>query len=115
MKVARIEDAAGYDAPKHFGMIARRLQGAEVSQIDNFWVGLSTFEPGGGADEDASPFEKVYVVLSGEVTVIQDGIEAVLGPLDSCALAAGESRSILNRSDASASMIVIISKEVEPK
>lgn len=111
MFVTRIDDAREYFPPKHHGMIARRLQGAEASDLENFWVGLSTIEPGGGADSDASPFEKVYIVLSGEVTVIQNGVDTVLGPLDSCAIGAGEERVVENRSGQSAVMIVIISKE----
>ncbi|WP_286829578.1 MULTISPECIES: cupin domain-containing protein [Kordiimonas] len=109
MFVTRHKDAGEYHPPKHFGMVARRLQGMEASDMKDFFVGLSTLEPGGGAEEDASPFEKVYVVLSGEVTVVQDGEETVLGPLDSCGIAAGESRSIVNKTKDPASMVVIIS------
>ena len=111
MFVTRINDAQEYFPPKHHGMIARRLQGMEASALDNFWVGLSTIEAGGGADHDASPVEKVYIVLSGHITVIQDGEETTLGPLDSCASTAGDARSIENRSGEPAAMIVIISKQ----
>ena len=41
-------------------------------------VGLSHFLPGGGAGPDASPPEKVYYVLAGELTVIVGGKETVL-------------------------------------
>ena len=41
-------------------------------------VGVSHFLPGGGAGPDASPPEKVYYVLAGELTVIVDGKETVL-------------------------------------
>ena len=60
-------------------MVGLRLQGFEEGGPTNQWVGLSQFLPGGGAGPDATPFEKVYVVLEGEMTVIVDGTETVLG------------------------------------
>ena len=60
--------ASKYEAPKHHGCLGVRLQGAEVSDVTSFWLGVSTFEPGGGAEWDTTPAEKVYLVLEGEVT-----------------------------------------------
>ena len=48
-----------------------------------FTVGLSHFLPGGGA-ADASPTEKVYYVLAGELTLIVGGKETVLKANDCC-------------------------------
>ena len=109
MHVTRIENAKPYEAPGHFDMVGLRLQGFDASPSENFWTGLSHFLPGGGAGSSASPVEKVYVVLSGEITVITDDGETVLGPMDSCLLAAGERREIVNRSNAPASMLVLMS------
>ena len=39
--------------------------------------GISHFLPGGGAGPDASPPEKIYYVLAGELTVIAGGKETV--------------------------------------
>ncbi|HEY2436779.1 MAG TPA: cupin domain-containing protein [Solirubrobacteraceae bacterium] len=108
MQVTRIEAARLYEAPKHIDMRALRLQGFEASQTENFWVGLSHFLPGGGAESDATPLEKVYVVLDGTVTVITDEGEHELRPLDSCHLEAGERRSIENRANRPASMLVVM-------
>ena len=47
-------------------------------------------------------------MLTGAVTVVTDDGETVLGPLDSCWLASGERRSIINRSTLPASMLVIL-------
>jgi quercetin dioxygenase-like cupin family protein len=52
--------------------------------------------------------EKVYVVLDGEVTVITDAGETVLRRLDSCLLAPNEARSIENRTNQPASMLVVM-------
>ena len=73
-----------------------------------FWVGMSHFLPGGGAENSGSNAEKVYFVLSGEITVITETGEATLGPNDSCYLAAGEKRSIVNRSQSPTAMLVIM-------
>ncbi len=106
MEVTRLADAEPYEALKHQACTALRLQGFDASGAESFWVGLSHFLPGGGAEHDATPVEKVYVVLNGEVTVITDDAEATLGPLDSCRLAPGEARSVVNRTNLPASMLV---------
>lgn len=108
MHVTRLAEARPYDAPKHHAMRALRLQGFEASPSENFWVGLSHFLPGGGAEADTTPLEKVYVVLDGKVTVTTDEGDAELGAMDSCRLAAGERRSIENRTNRPASMLVVM-------
>jgi quercetin dioxygenase-like cupin family protein len=108
MQVTRIADARPYEAPMHFDMRALRLQGWDASAAENFWVGLSHFLPGGGAESDATPLEKVYVVLDGTVTVTTDDGDVDLGPLDSCHLAAGERRAVVNSTNRPASMLVMM-------
>jgi mannose-6-phosphate isomerase-like protein (cupin superfamily) len=108
MKVNRIGDVQPYEAPKHFDMRGLRLQGFDVSPTSAFWVGLSHFLPGGGAESDATPLEKVYVVVDGTVRVETDECEVDLGPLDSVWLAAGERRSIVNPTNRPASMLVVM-------
>lgn len=108
MKVNRLADVKAYAPPNHHDCTALRLQGWDASDAANFWVGLSHFLPGGGADHEATPLEKVYVVIRGEVTVITDAGEVTLGPLDSCHLAANEARSVVNRTNEPASMIVVM-------
>ena len=95
-------------------MVGLRLQGFDASPSENFWVGLSHFLPGGGAESAAAPLERVYVVVAGEVTVITDTGETTLGPMDSCHLAAGEKRSIINRTQRAASMLVVMPYPKEP-
>lgn len=108
MEVTRLKDARPYEAPKHFDMRGLRLQGFEASRAESFWVGLSNFLPGGGAEMDATPLEKVYVVVSGEVTVSTDEGETTLGPLDSCRLAPGEARAITNQTNLPVLMLVVM-------
>lgn len=108
MHIKRFSEAGPYDAPNHRGVVGLRLQGFEEEGPKNQWVGLSQFLPGGGAGPDSTPFEKVYVVLDGEMTVIVDGRETVLGPLDSCTIPPGEVRAIENRTNHVCKMLVVI-------
>lgn len=108
MLVKRFQDAKPYDAPNHHGVVGLRLQGFEDGGPVNQWLGYSQFLPGGGAGPDSTPFEKVYLVLEGQMTVIMDGREIVLGALDSCTIAPGEVREIVNRTNDVCKMVVVI-------
>ena len=108
MLVKRFADAQKYEAPNHRGVVGLRLQGFEEGGPKNQWVGYSQFLPGGGAGPDSTPFEKVYVVLEGEMTVLIDGAETVLGTMDSCTIQPGEVREIINRSNSVCKMLVVI-------
>lgn len=108
MEITRIGDAKPYEAPKHFNMIARRLQGLDASGAEHCSVAFSTFEPGGGADAGATPFEKIYVVLSGEIVVTVETGSFTLGKYDSCRIEPDENRTMLNESDEAAEVLVIV-------
>jgi len=108
MEITRIDDAQTYEAPKHFNMTARRLQGLEASGATSCSVGFSVFEPGGGCERDATPFEKIYVVLSGEIVVTVDEGSFTLKKHDSCRIEPNEERSMLNESDTPAELLVVI-------
>jgi len=108
MHLKRFVDAKPYDAPNHRGVVSLRLQGFEPGGPANQWVGYSQFLPGGGAGPDSTPFEKVYVVLDGHMTVIIDGAATVLGPMDSCTIAPNEVREIVNGSNHVCNMLVVI-------
>ena len=64
--------------------------------------------PGGGAGPDASPPEKVYFVLAGELTVIIGGKETVLKKNNSCFIGPNENREIVNRGNEMCSILVAI-------
>ena len=115
MEITRLADAKRYDAPKHFDMRSLRLQGLDASKADFAWVGLSYFLPGGGAEMDAGVLGKIYVVLEGLVTVtLSDGVKQDLGKLDSCFIPAGEARSIANRGNVVATMLVLMPSPKAP-
>lgn len=108
MKVTRFADARPYVAPNHYDMRSLRLQGFEPGGPETFWAGVSHFLPGGGAGPDASPLEKVYVVLAGELTVVVGGETTVLRPMDSCCIPGNETREVKNHGNAVTSMLVVM-------
>lgn len=108
MNVTRFSEAKGYVAPNHNGCEAVRLQGVDVSPVTSFWLGVSNFAPGGGADWDTTSAEKVYLVLEGEVTVETEVESVTLYAKDSVFLAANERRRIVNESNTTAVMAVVI-------
>jgi mannose-6-phosphate isomerase-like protein (cupin superfamily) len=109
MHVTRLSEALRYDAPKHFDMRSLRLQGMEVSEARFAWIGLSHFLPGGGAEMDAGTSGKIYVVLSGELTIsLADSSKTKLYALDSCFIPAGEAREISNTTNAVTSILAIM-------
>jgi glyoxylate utilization-related uncharacterized protein len=109
MEITRISEAKPYEAPKHFDVRGLRLQGFDASSSSFAWTGLSYFLPGGGASMDASPLEKIYVVLEGEVTIeLGDGTTHLLKKFDSCFIPGSEAREIRNEGNAVASMLVVM-------
>ena len=108
MKINRLVDLEEYEAKGHFDMKGFRMQGFDASDTENFWVGLSYFLPGGGTTYSTTPIEKVYVGIEGEHTVITDDGEDNLRPMDSCYLAPNEGRSIINRTNKIATILVIM-------
>lgn len=106
-----LQELKAYDAAGHFGMTAMRIHGKEETGAEKFWVGLSTFLPGGGAEyayED-NPLEKVYYVLEGEMTVTDKaGTKYVIHKNESISFALNEGRYLVNDSNSPAVMLVII-------
>jgi quercetin dioxygenase-like cupin family protein len=112
MKKVELKDAKSYEAAKHFKMTALRLHGKAETGTQSFWMGLSHFLPGGGAEYSESPTEKIYFVLKGEVTVKSKTEEVVLRPWDSIYIGPDEGREIINHTNRPASMLVVINYPV---
>lgn len=108
MLITRFKDAVPYEAPNHWDVAGLRLQGFKDGGPTNQWIGFSQFLPGGGAGPDTTPFEKVYVVLEGEMTVEWDDQSQVLHPMDSCTIPSGQVRRIQNKSNHVCKMLVVM-------
>jgi quercetin dioxygenase-like cupin family protein len=114
MRVVPVADAPAYIAAKHEGVTSYRLQSPEHTGVGFCSVGLSYFAPGGLAQMDAGPQEKVYVVLSGEITVrLASGENSILQRMDSCLIAANERREVCNGTDREAILLVIMPSTAE--
>ncbi|HEY2244302.1 MAG TPA: cupin domain-containing protein [Xanthobacteraceae bacterium] len=99
MIVRKISEAKPYEALNHRDYKSLRVFGAEMGGSQSLIFGISHFLPGGGAGPDASPPEKIYYVLAGELTVIAGGKEMVVRTGDSCYIGPNETREIVNRSN----------------
>ena len=108
MKKVSLTQVKPYEAPGHFKMVALRLSGKEETGAEKFWVGMSHFLPSGGAEFGATPAEKYYFVLDGEITVKTEKEEITLGPWDSVYIAPNEGREIINKTNKPVSMLVVI-------
>lgn len=109
MQVTKYNDAKRYEAANHFDVSALRLQGHEASKTSTFWVGLSHYLPGGKAEKSASDFERVYMVLDGDITVTTEQGTVTLGRMDSVHIAPKEVRTVVNNGNHVCTMLVIVS------
>jgi glyoxylate utilization-related uncharacterized protein len=110
MKKVSISDAVRYFPPAHNDCACFRLQGKEETGITQFSLGCTHFLPGGGADfSPGRPFDTTYFCIDGEITITdKDGNDIVLKAHDSIYIAGDEGRSIKNKTQYPASMMVIL-------
>ncbi len=107
MRITRLAAAEAFSPPGHAGVVPLRLQGGTDTPTERVTVVLSHYLPGGQAEMSAQPTETVYVLVSGELTMISEGEESVLQPYDSVHFTPGTHRQVVNRSPLPASMLVI--------
>ena len=69
MHLTRFDEAPAYHPPEHFDMRCLMLQGRDAGPSDTLWLGMSQILPGGHTSLSASPSEKFYVVIEGELTI----------------------------------------------
>ena len=108
MIVRKFSEAKSYEAPNHRDYKSFRVYGAEMGGSQSLVFGISHFLPGGGAGPDASPPEKIYYILSGELTVIAGGKEQVAKPGDTVFIAPNENREIINRGSDMCTILVAV-------
>lgn len=110
MRITRLDEAEPFTAVGHDGVGPVRLQGGESTPTAEFTVALSHYLPGGCAELSPQVAETVYVVLSGALVMNSEGEEATLAPLDSVHFTPGTTRTVENRTNQPASMLVIRSR-----
>lgn len=108
-KVVRLDEAVPYSAPLHDVTVhSMHLQHRNLGVEAPFWVGLSYYLPGARAEMSASPLERIYVVLDGELTVEFPDETVTLGPLDSAYIGPNETREVRNDTKKVVTMLVVM-------
>ncbi|WP_371379422.1 cupin domain-containing protein [Sporomusa aerivorans] len=108
MKKIELKDVKPYTAPKHFDMVGLKLHERESVGDPKYWMGMSHFLPGGGAEWAEVPMELVYFVLAGEITVKTKTEKYVLKKWDSIHIMPGDGRAVINETNLPATMLVIM-------
>ena len=109
MKVTRLAEAVKYSPPKHTATChAMWLQHRSMGCEAPYWVGCSYYLPGAKAEWDASPLDKIYIVLEGELIVEVEDETVKLRPMDSSFIGANENREVRNETNSVATMLVVM-------
>jgi uncharacterized cupin superfamily protein len=112
MHVTRFAQAPEYQAPGHDGMRTVRMLGKEAGPAGFAWMGLSIIEPGGCIQPSVSPFEKLYLVVEGEVEFANGEQSERLGTWDACRFAQSETRAVRNTTDRQAVILLVMANTV---
>ena len=107
--IVRFADAHAYEAPLHDATVhsmflQHKLTGSEA----DFWVSISYYLPGARAEMSASPLERIYVVLEGQLTVEFEDETAVLERMDSVYIGPNETREARNDSNDVVTILVVM-------
>ena len=106
-KVVYAEDAVEYEAVGHYDVTPTRLHNPDDVE-GALMVGLSHFDPGGGADMADAPAEMIYFIVDGEMTITTgDGEVHVLQNDDSIRFMTGTGREPVNTYSDITQMLVI--------
>ncbi len=112
MKIVRSDELVQYNPKGHYDMLARRAHSAEVSGSKLLTIGLSEFNPGGGAEDSTVPagMELVYYIVEGEMELTTPEGVTILKAGDSALFQEGNTRAVKNITDNISKMLVIAAK-----
>ena len=110
VKVTRFEEAKPYTAKGHDVTIhTMHLQHKSMGCEAPYWIGNSYYLPGAKAEMSASPLDKIYIILDGQLTIeLGNGEIIKLNKGDSIWIGQDEARAIRNETTAVASMLVVM-------
>lgn len=107
LDIAKLDQARRFQPAGHHDVGPVHLFGGE-DYDGAVTVVLSHYLPGGHAEMSPVPAETIYLVLTGELTLTDaDGATHVLNALDGARLPLGTLRSVENRTNLTASLLVI--------
>ncbi|NDZ79297.1 cupin domain-containing protein [Streptomyces sp. SID10853] len=104
--ITRLSQAQPFQPADHHGVGPVQLFGGE-DYDGAVTAALSHYLPGGRADMSPVPTETLYIVLTGTLTIDAEDDTHALHPLDAVRLTASTPRSVENRTNLPASMLVI--------
>jgi len=107
-KVICKEDAYKYDPPGHFDVLCTRLHNPTDVNEGKMTMGLSHFQPGGGCTFGNNPFESIYYIISGQMTLKTDNEEIILQPGDTFHCGPGTNKSVINNGTGVCQMLVVL-------
>lgn len=114
--VAEIEGVSGYPAPFNLGRGHLRYRHVtEAGGLTQFGAAVETLMPGGQSSQmhwEEREDEFLYM-LSGMLTVVEDGVETVIGPGDACCWKAGVpvAHCLKNHGEAPATYLIVGSRD----
>lgn len=109
IKVTRLSEAQKYTAPGHTDTVHTMwLQHKSMGCEAPYWMGCSYYLPGSEAEWGASPLDKIYVVLDGELTINFEDQSVKLGPMDSVFIGPDVNRQIVNETNEVVTMLVVM-------
>ena len=114
--VPEVEGISGYPAPYNLGRGNLRYRHiTEAGRLAQFGAALETLLPGGQSSQmhwEEHEDEFLYL-LAGSLTVVEDGVETVIGPGDACCWKAGVpvAHCLKNHGDAPATYLIVGSRD----
>lgn len=109
---------SGYPAPSDLGRdVPRSRHLTEAGGLTQFGVALETLHPGRQSSQmhwEQHEDEFLYL-LDGALTVVEDGLETVIGPSDSCCWKAGDQVAHCLRNHTGAPARSLISRTRDPQ
>lgn len=107
LHLTRWADAQSYSPPHHSGVTARRHHLRQPGGGSPAFVSTSTFAVSGSAEPTETTYDTIYVILDGELELSVDGRTEILASGDSVFLPAGTVRSLFNRAEMEARLVVV--------
>ena len=106
LHLTRWADAQSYAPPHHSGVTARRHHLRQADGGSPAFVSTRR-SPTGSAESTETTYDTIYVILDGELGVSVDGQTEILASGDSVFLPAGTVRSLSNRAETEARLVVV--------
>jgi quercetin dioxygenase-like cupin family protein len=107
MKKFTLAEGRPHVGPNGHDAMVTWLQGG-ITGLQDFWVGVACVLPGGGSKFIDSTRQRVYVILSGEMTFSTRDEEITLKPMESVWIQPNETAESMNKTHEMVTMMTIM-------